>query len=326
MNRTLLAGIVGGLVGGLATAELAVYTPQKGVAVQTANAAPGHPQDVLAASRIELRDASGKLRAELALSADGGPALFFFDSAGRNRLVMGLYSPAENEAPSLVLNDPQQRAAVLHEGSPLLIVAGAGSGKTRVLTHRIAYLLAERDVAPSQILAITFTNKAAGEMADRAARLTGARARSMWLMTFHSACVQILRREAKRFGYPSSFSIYDQADSQRLMAMVCRELELGRDRKRLRDRERRLRGRRQRSGHVNFHRLLLFRGSVRLLLVCDGVARRICGAQVLHNVRAKFRLHIIDRLARINRDKAEFRRQSPVFLDQVGLVALERFE
>ena len=122
--------------------------------------------------------------------------------------------------------NPQQRAAVVHEGSPLLIVAGAGSGKTRVLTHRIAYLLAAREVAPAQILAITFTNKAAGEMAARAAGLTGSRARSMWLMTFHSACVRILRREAKRFGYPSSFSIYDQADSQRLMALVCRELEL----------------------------------------------------------------------------------------------------
>jgi len=122
--------------------------------------------------------------------------------------------------------NPQQRAAVLHTGSPLLIVAGAGSGKTRVLTHRIAYLLAEREVPPSQILAITFTNKAAGEMAGRAALLTGARARSMWVLTFHSACVRILRREARRFGYPSSFSIYDQADSQRLMTMVCRELEL----------------------------------------------------------------------------------------------------
>jgi DNA helicase II / ATP-dependent DNA helicase PcrA len=122
--------------------------------------------------------------------------------------------------------NPQQRAAVVHEGSPLLIVAGAGSGKTRVLTHRIAYLLAERDVAPRQILAITFTNKAAGEMAGRVATLTGAQSRSMWVMTFHSACVRILRREARRFGYPSSFSIYDQADSQRLMAMVCRELDL----------------------------------------------------------------------------------------------------
>jgi DNA helicase II / ATP-dependent DNA helicase PcrA len=122
--------------------------------------------------------------------------------------------------------NPQQRAAVVHEGSPLLIVAGAGSGKTRVLTHRIAYLLAERDVAPREILAITFTNKAAGEMASRAAALTGSRARAMWLMTFHSACVRILRREATRFGYPSSFSIYDQADSQRLMTLVCRELDL----------------------------------------------------------------------------------------------------
>ena len=122
--------------------------------------------------------------------------------------------------------NPQQRAAVVHEGGPLLIVAGAGSGKTRVLTHRIAYLLAERGVTPGQILAITFTNKAAGEMAARAAALTGARARSMWLMTFHAACVRILRREGKRFGYPSSFSIYDQADSQRLMTLVCRELDL----------------------------------------------------------------------------------------------------
>ncbi|MGA3151228.1 MAG: DNA helicase PcrA [Streptosporangiaceae bacterium] len=122
--------------------------------------------------------------------------------------------------------NPQQRAAVVHEGGPLLIVAGAGSGKTRVLTHRIAYLLAERHVAPGEILAITFTNKAAGEMAARATAMTGARARAMWLTTFHSACVRILRREARRFGYPSGFSIYDQADSQRLMAMVCRELDL----------------------------------------------------------------------------------------------------
>ena len=122
--------------------------------------------------------------------------------------------------------NPEQRAAVVHEGSPLLIVAGAGSGKTRVLTHRIAYLLAARDVAPHEILAITFTNKAAGEMAARVAALVGPRSRSMWVMTFHSACVRILRREARRFGYPSSFSIYDQADSQRLMALVCRELEL----------------------------------------------------------------------------------------------------
>ena len=122
--------------------------------------------------------------------------------------------------------NPQQRAAVVHEGSPLLIVAGAGSGKTRVLTRRMAYLMAERGISPWEILAITFTNKAAGEMATRAAALTGSRARGMWVMTFHSACVRFLRREAGRFGYPSSFSIYDQADSERLMALACRELDL----------------------------------------------------------------------------------------------------
>ncbi|MCL2585149.1 MAG: DNA helicase PcrA [Streptosporangiales bacterium] len=123
--------------------------------------------------------------------------------------------------------NPQQRAAVLHSGGPLLIVAGAGSGKTRVLTHRIAYLLAEREVSPGEILAITFTNKAAAEMASRVADLVGdRRARAMWVMTFHSACVRILRREAARFGYPSNFSIYDSGDSQRLMALVCRELQL----------------------------------------------------------------------------------------------------
>jgi DNA helicase-2/ATP-dependent DNA helicase PcrA len=122
--------------------------------------------------------------------------------------------------------NPQQRAAVVHQGSPLLIVAGAGSGKTRVLTRRIAYLLAERQVSPREVLAITFTNKAAGEMAARVASLTGPRTRGMWVMTFHSACVRILRREAGRFGYPSSFSIYDQADSERLMTLACRELDL----------------------------------------------------------------------------------------------------
>ncbi|MEV4468709.1 DNA helicase PcrA [Nonomuraea sp. NPDC049504] len=122
--------------------------------------------------------------------------------------------------------NPQQREAVIHHGSPLLIVAGAGSGKTRVLTHRIAYLLAEREVHPGEILAITFTNKAAKEMKERIDKLVGPRSRAMWVMTFHSACMRILRREAKRLGFPSSFSIYDQADSQRLMAMVCREMDL----------------------------------------------------------------------------------------------------
>ncbi|MFG2295091.1 DNA helicase PcrA [Streptomyces sp. NPDC048603] len=120
----------------------------------------------------------------------------------------------------------QQGAAVVHAGSPLLIVAGAGSGKTRVLTHRIGHLLAARNVHPGQILAITFTNKAAGEMKERVEGLVGPRAGAMWVSTFHSACVRILRRESKRLGFTSSFSIYDAADSKRLMALVCRDLDL----------------------------------------------------------------------------------------------------
>src|SRR6202012_2561414 len=121
--------------------------------------------------------------------------------------------------------NPQQRAAVIHAGSPLLIVAGAGSGKTRVLTQRIAWLLGERHVQPGEILAITFTNKAAGEMKERVARLVGPRARAMWVMTFHSACVRILRAEAKRLGFTSTFSIYASAAFPRLRTTVCRDLD-----------------------------------------------------------------------------------------------------
>ncbi|MFI5935629.1 DNA helicase PcrA [Actinoplanes sp. NPDC051494] len=123
------------------------------------------------------------------------------------------------------LNSPQ-RDAVTHAGSPLLIVAGAGSGKTRVLTHRIAYLLAARDVHPGEIIAITFTNKAAGEMKERVAELVGPRARLMWVSTFHSACVRILRAEHEHAGLKSTFSIYDADDSRRLMTLVIRELDL----------------------------------------------------------------------------------------------------
>ncbi|MFI5981345.1 ATP-dependent DNA helicase [Streptomyces sp. NPDC051555] len=129
------------------------------------------------------------------------------------------------EALLVGLND-EQRAAVVHADSPLLIVAGAGSGKTRVLTHRIGHLLGARGVHPGQILAITFTNKAAGEMKERVGELVGARANAMWVLTFHSACVRILRRESKLLGFTSSFSIYDAADSKRLMALVCRDLDL----------------------------------------------------------------------------------------------------
>jgi DNA helicase-2/ATP-dependent DNA helicase PcrA len=122
--------------------------------------------------------------------------------------------------------NPAQREAVEHSGSPLLIVAGAGSGKTRVLTNRIAYLLGEREVHPGEILAITFTNKAAAEMRERVEALIGPRARMMWVSTFHSACVRILRREHEHLGLPSSFTIYDADDSRRLMAQVARDLDL----------------------------------------------------------------------------------------------------
>ncbi|MCL8011685.1 DNA helicase PcrA [Streptomyces sp. AS02] len=138
----------------------------------------------------------------------------------------GAPRPALDAAALLEGLNENQRAAVVHSDTPLLIVAGAGSGKTRVLTHRIAHLLAERNVHPGQILAITFTNKAAGEMKERVEQLVGPRANAMWVMTFHSACVRILRRESKRLGFTSSFSIYDAADSKRLMALVCRDLDL----------------------------------------------------------------------------------------------------
>lgn len=123
--------------------------------------------------------------------------------------------------------NPQQRQAVLHEGSPLLIVAGAGSGKTAVLTRRIAYLLAARDVGVGQVLAITFTNKAAAEMRERVVHLVGPRARSMWVATFHSTCVRILRNQASLLpGLNSNFSIYDADDSRRLLLMIGKDMGL----------------------------------------------------------------------------------------------------
>ncbi|CAB4884005.1 unannotated protein [freshwater metagenome] len=122
--------------------------------------------------------------------------------------------------------NPDQLDAVVHNTGPLLVVAGAGSGKTRVLTHRIAHLIDSEGVHPQRILAITFTNKAAGEMKERVGHLVGPVAKNMWVSTFHAACVRILRAHADLLGYPRSFSIYDQADAQRLTSYVIRDLNL----------------------------------------------------------------------------------------------------
>ena len=123
------------------------------------------------------------------------------------------------------LNSPQKEA-VLHTDGPLLILAGAGSGKTRVLTHRIAYLISEKDINPWNILAITFTNKAAQEMRERVDRITGTDGGSVWVSTFHSTCVRILRRYIDRLGYDTNFTIYDTDDQKTLMKEVCRKLDL----------------------------------------------------------------------------------------------------
>ncbi len=130
-------------------------------------------------------------------------------------------------SPLLASLNPIQREAVQQTEGPVLIVAGAGSGKTRALTHRIAYLIRERGVSPYAILAITFTNKAAREMAERVEALLGQRVASgMWISTFHSACARILRREHEHLGLPSAFTIYDEGDTERLIAAVLRDLDL----------------------------------------------------------------------------------------------------
>src|SRR6188768_4239667 len=121
------------------------------------------------------------------------------------------------------LSEPQ-RQAVVHGEGPLLVLAGAGSGKTRVLTHRIAYLLATGAARPGEILAITFTNKAAAEMRERVGQLVGRSVRAMWVTTFHSACARMLRVDAERLGYSKSFTIYDQADSLRMLKRCLTEL------------------------------------------------------------------------------------------------------
>ncbi|WP_419842692.1 ATP-dependent helicase [Candidatus Poriferisodalis sp.] len=142
--------------------------------------------------------------------------------------------PAPLDDPVLAPLNAGQRSAVCHGDGPALVVAGAGSGKTRVLSHRIAFLLEHRHISPFDVLAITFTNKAAGEMRERIGSLVGPVAQQMWISTFHSACARILRRHAEALGYPASFSIYDQADSRRLTRYVVRDLDL--DPKRYSDR------------------------------------------------------------------------------------------
>ncbi|MDR7302577.1 UvrD-helicase domain-containing protein [Haloactinomyces albus] len=162
-------------------------------------------------------------------------ALFDIPHDGSSRIedTFGVADSAEPQAareydPEALVADlnPQQREAVVHSGSPLLVVAGAGSGKTKVLTHRIAHLLDVRKVHPGQIMAITFTNRAATEMKERVVDLVGRRAGAMWVSTFHSMCVRVLRREAKVLGLSSNFSIYDADDSRRLITLVTRDLEL----------------------------------------------------------------------------------------------------
>ena len=145
-------------------------------------------------------------------------------SSPMSRLADEQHRSAADSQPSTGLN-PDQLDAVVHRGGPLLVVAGAGSGKTRVLTHRIAHLIDE-GVPPTAILAITFTNKAADEMRRRVAELVGPVTRAMWVSTFHSACVRILRAHADLLGYPRQFSIYDQADATRLTGYVIRDLGL----------------------------------------------------------------------------------------------------
>src|SRR5256714_6031427 len=136
--------------------------------------------------------------------------------------------PLPFDKPSSLLDglNPVQRETVTHPGGPILVVAGAGSGKTRVLTHRVAHLIRDLNVSPFAILAITFTNKAADEMKERVGALVGPVAQKMWVSTFHSACARILRREAAHLGMRSTFSIYDQSDVVRLTGYVLRDLNL----------------------------------------------------------------------------------------------------
>ena len=172
-----------------------------------------------------------RLRARIRESAARDAGGRGSEGAGRDRARTGAKPPMRDPGDSRTERilrglNPQQHEAVVHEGGPLLVVAGAGSGKTRVLTSRIAYLIASGRADAGQILAITFTNKAAREMRERLEAMLGRFSRAMWISTFHSACVRILRSEHAALGMRSTFTIYDAADAQRLMAMVCREEQI----------------------------------------------------------------------------------------------------
>ncbi|MCU1402079.1 MAG: ATP-dependent helicase PcrA [Microbacteriaceae bacterium] len=150
---------------------------------------------------------------------------FLLEPSGPGKTPGAGAAPDFGDSPLLEGLNPQQREAVEYRGPALLIVAGAGSGKTSVLTRRIAGLLHSREAWPSQILAITFTNKAAAEMRERVQQLVGGQAEGMWISTFHSACVRILRREAENFGFTKSFTIYDSADSRALIKRIIKDLD-----------------------------------------------------------------------------------------------------
>ena len=184
-------------------------------------------------NRCHLRRRSGVGRDGAGAAGVGG--LAYAGTAMTEALLPDLFTdaPAEparrrriTEEELLADLNPPQREAVVHAGGPVLVVAGAGSGKTRVLTRRIAHLVSQRDVHPGSILAITFTNKAAAEMRHRVVDLVGNRAKLMWVSTFHSACVRILRSDINRFGLSRTFSIYDDTDSKRLMQLVLRDADL----------------------------------------------------------------------------------------------------
>ncbi|MDO4901766.1 ATP-dependent helicase, partial [Actinomyces sp.] len=204
--------------------DLGSYDPEEETsapsAADQAAAAPTWEERQAEVSALVARAQANAAAARARNGVDGGAAGPAGGPGALPRYGITVADPAD----LLTGLNPAQEQAVTHAGSPLLIIAGAGSGKTRVLTHRIAYLLATGRARPGEILAITFTNKAAAEMRERVAGLVGPAGERMWVSTFHSACVRILRREHEAAGLRSTFSIYDAADSTRLITLIVREL------------------------------------------------------------------------------------------------------